>query len=319
MTGIEIDQDLLRAFERGLNPRFPERSAIPARVLGYGEISTVLEIGDGADGLAYKRLPMFRSSEEAERYQALYWQYVEVLSQRVGLKLVPSGFALLDDQVTGRIVVYIVQERLPAQQIGHQAIRSMSPEQAGRLIHAALQEIARVFAFNRQHQGELEVGLDGQISNWAIRGLSSPAGEMELAYFDTSTPLMQRQGQEQLDPELFLRSAPSFLVWIIRRLFLADVLTRYYDLRAVTIDLLANLHKEQRPDLIPDLVALTNQVLGQAAPGGWEPISPAEVDAYYREDAFIWRFYLAARKVDRTLYRLRGKHYPFLLPERVQR
>jgi hypothetical protein len=43
--------------------------------------------------------------------------------------------------------------------------------------------------------------------------------EIELIYFDTSNPLMQKGGQEQLDPELFLRNAPSFLVWIIRLLF----------------------------------------------------------------------------------------------------
>ena len=46
MSALEIDLDLLRQFEKGLDPRFPERNRIRTRVLGYGEISTVLEIGD---------------------------------------------------------------------------------------------------------------------------------------------------------------------------------------------------------------------------------------------------------------------------------
>ncbi|MCR4438213.1 MAG: hypothetical protein QHJ34_04120 [bacterium] len=41
---ISVDAELLQRFERGLDPRVPERSAIPARVLGFGEISTVFAI-----------------------------------------------------------------------------------------------------------------------------------------------------------------------------------------------------------------------------------------------------------------------------------
>ena len=62
MSGLNINVELLREFERGLDPRFPEKSRIPARVLGYGEISTVLEIGTGSErDLVYKRMPMFKS------------------------------------------------------------------------------------------------------------------------------------------------------------------------------------------------------------------------------------------------------------------
>ncbi|RPI50733.1 MAG: hypothetical protein EHM56_10465, partial [Chloroflexi bacterium] len=62
-----MDLDLLQEFERGLDPAHPERSRIPAQILGYGEISTVLEIGAGPQReLAYKRLPMFRSEAEAD-------------------------------------------------------------------------------------------------------------------------------------------------------------------------------------------------------------------------------------------------------------
>jgi hypothetical protein len=80
VSGLEIDLNLLERFEHALDPRFPEGCEIPTRVLGYGEISTVLEIGTGAEReLAYKRMPMFRTENEAESYQALYRDYVQVL------------------------------------------------------------------------------------------------------------------------------------------------------------------------------------------------------------------------------------------------
>jgi hypothetical protein len=54
VSGLEIDLNLLERFEHALDPRFPEGCEIPTRVLGYGEISTVLEIGTGAEReLAY--------------------------------------------------------------------------------------------------------------------------------------------------------------------------------------------------------------------------------------------------------------------------
>jgi hypothetical protein len=44
-----------------------------------------------------------------------------------------------------------------------------------------------------------------------------------------------------------------------------------------------------------------------------------EIDAYYREDALIWRFYLAARRIDRRLHRWTGRTYPYVLPGRIRR
>jgi len=322
---LKINIELLKQFEKGLDPRFPERSAIPARVLGYGEISTVLELGTGSErDLAYKRLPMFRTEEEARDYQALYQEYVEVLGDGVGLRLVPSETVRFMDEERDRVVVYIVQQKQPAEAIGHNAIHRLSPDDVRKLVLAVLRETKKVFDFNRQHSGQLEVGFDGQISNWAIIGFDPeiPAlgEEIELVYFDTSTPLMQKNGVEQLNPELFLRSAPSFLVWIIRLLFLEDVMTRYYDFRQVLVDLIANFYKEQRPELIPDLVNTINGFFSaEIGEDEFEPITVKEVQAYYREDAWIWRIYLAFRKLDRSLHRLLGRDYPYVLPEKIKR
>jgi hypothetical protein len=182
----------------------------------------------------------------------------------------------------------------------------------------------KVWAFN-QRQDQIEVGIDGQISNWAIADFD-PAhptlpSHFDLIYIDTSTPLFRVDGEEQLEAELFLRSAPSFLAWALRLLFLEDVIGRYYDFRRVVIDLIANFYKEQRAELIPALVALANDFFAhEAAALDLKPITQKEVDSYYREDALIWRLYQGARRLDRWLHtRILHKPYPYILPGPVQR
>lgn len=318
MAAINIDRELIERFEQGLDLRHPERSQIPARVLGYGEISTVLEIGQ--DDLAYKRMPMFKDAGEATRYEALYDDYLAALAQ-AGIEVVPGAYIALPER-HGRVVAYIVQEKLRAGSFAHKAIHALAPAEIQRLFQAVLIETGKVFNFNRRQASQAALGFDAQISNWAIADYA-PGSErlpdpIRLRYFDTSTPLMRLQGAEQLDPELFLRSAPSFLVWIIRLFLLEDVMTRYYDLRQVTTDIIANFYKEGRPDLIPGLVDAANSSL-LAAEQDVSPLTTAEIDAYYREDARIWRIYLAFRKIDRSLHRLLGKEYPYVLPDKIKR
>jgi hypothetical protein len=223
----------------------------------------------------------------------------------------------------GRPVFYIVQEQVPAESVGHVALRCLSREDAERVFGAALQALQRVWEFNRR-QATMLVGIDGQISNWSVWGVEAgcalPEGELSLLYMDTSTPLYRVDGVEKLDPELFLRSAPSFLRWVLRLFFLDDVINRYYDFRLVGIDLLGNLHKEGVADLIPALVAAANRFFANQVPElAIEPITEKEVDDYYREDAFIWRLYLGMRRLDRWLHRATGKHYPYILPGRIER
>ena len=79
--GLDIDQDLLCEFEKHLDPRHPELSEIPARVLGYGEISTVFEIGSGRQAdIAYKRMPIFEAESELEAYRFIFREYNRLLS-----------------------------------------------------------------------------------------------------------------------------------------------------------------------------------------------------------------------------------------------
>ncbi len=321
---IAVDLEFLRRFEAGLDPLHPERSALPARVLGYGEISTVIACDAGDPSLAYKRMPLFDSGTEAEAYVGLYEQYTAVLAD-AGIHVAPGRMVWLP-RANGRgAVIYLAQQKLPAHTIAHKALQHLKPPLALDLFAAVLDQFGKVFTFNDTHRGEVEVGFDGQLSNWAITDYDPENGRLpqplHLTYFDTSSPLLRRQGVEQLNAEIFLRSAPSFLAWLLKRFYLEDVVTRYYDPRQVAIDLLANLYKEQRPELIPDLVAMCNErwADGGQGNGRFPTITPSEVAAYYRQDAFIWRLYLGARRLDRTLHRLLRRPYPHILPGKIRR
>ncbi len=324
--GLDIDLELLREFESGIDPRHPERGAVPARVLGYGEISTVFEIGEeGRRDLAYKRMPIFLNQAELAKYLERYDEYNYLLVEEVGLRMPEFGHASFEMN-NGRPIVFLAQRKLDPASIGNSVIHLLPPEEVPRLVRQVLRELARVWRYNRA-QGRVEIGIDGQISNWSVAGFDAAhprlpgEGEIELLYFDTSTPLYRVDGVDMLDPELFLRSAPSFLVWLLRWLFLEDVVTRYFDFHLVAVDLVANFYKEQLPELIPGLIEEANDFfLKEGAGLEVAPLTEKEVRSYYREDALIWRLYLGMRKVDRFLHtRVLSRDYPYILPGKIKR
>ncbi|MCB0028129.1 MAG: hypothetical protein KDE28_09500 [Anaerolineales bacterium] len=309
------DFDLLQAFESNLDPTRPEQNVLPSRVLGYGEISTVFAIDvAGLEGLALKRMVLFETAAELSRYLVTYHTYNQLLTEKIGLTLPDHGHIAFQT-ASGRPVFYIIQQQLPAGTIGSQILHSLAQPAALQLFERLLARFGQLWQFN-QSQPETAVGLDGQISNWAL-----PVSGGELLYIDTSTPLVRLSGQEQLNVELFLRSAPSFLRWILRRFFLADVVDRYYDVRLVVIDLIANLYKEKLELLIPSFIAAANDYFaGELAAARIEPIEAREVRAYYREDAFIWSLYGGMRRLDRQIYRhVLRRPYIHILPGKTRR
>ncbi|MGA2368654.1 MAG: DUF6206 family protein [Dehalococcoidia bacterium] len=321
---MQVDVELLKEFERGLDPAYPEQSKIPARVLGYGEISTIFEIeSDSVKGLACKRLPIFQTQDEVLRYVQIYHEYNELLEKKIGISVPDYGFAWFASD-SGRITAYDVQQKLPSASIGNRAIAVLSTEDIRTLFLMVLRELSKVWTYNAANPQEA-LGIDGQISNWAISGFDAEHPHIEpgmkLLYFDTSTPLMKKGGVEQLDPELFMRSAPSFLVWMIRWLFLEGVMTRYYDARLVTIDLIANFYKEQQPQMVPHLVKAANDFYaGEGKPLMIKPLTEKEVQSYYKEDAQIWILFLALRRFDRWLHKyVLHKPYIYILPGNIKR
>jgi len=320
---MNVDLEALKAFERGLDADRPEESRIPARVLGYGEISTIFEIdSDSCRDLACKRMPIFNTQAEITRYEELYNRYNAALAG-IRIEVPRYGFAWFVSD-GGRTIAYDIQEKLPPESIGNRAIHILDTENVRALFKLVLHQLTRVWSFNKAYP-DRALGIDGQISNWAITGFDPATGQLpkecRLLYFDTSTPLVKEGGVEQLDPELFLRSAPSFMLWLIRWLFLKDVMTRYYEARLVTIDLIANFYKEQRPEMVPLLVQDANEFFaGEGKELGIRPLSEKEIKSYYSEDAIIWRVFLALRKFDRWLHRnVYHKPYVYILPGKIKR
>ena len=319
---ITFDYDFLVDFEAGIDPLDPEHSKIPAQVLGYGEMSTVMTIDGGSPNLVYKRMPMFHDNAELEPFLALYDTYLQQMTA-AGINVVPAAITSITPH-SGNIVVYIIQEKLDGHTLANQAIHTLPAADVERVFEAILEQIGRVFAYNAAQKNGIELGLDAQMSNWAIANYNPDQGQLpdpvQLIYLDTSTPLMQVHGVHQLDPELVLRSAPSFLLPLIRLLFVDDVMNRYYVRRQVVIDVLGNLYKEKREDVIPTLIERANTFLEpEAGSDEFQPVTEEEVLGYYREDARIWSIYLSSRRLDRQLHRLLGKPYPYVLPGHIDR
>lgn len=315
---VPCDLDQLQAFEANLDPALPEANPIPCRVLGYGEISTVFAINlPGFEHLAFKRMSVFLDRAELETYLRAYDTYHELLPAAVGFRFPAHGYAAFHSK--GRPIFYVIQQRLPAPALCQNAVHRLPPDRALSLFAAVLELWARVCAYNRR-DGDYQIGFDAQISNWAI-ALDDPltfadGAAVPLLYIDTSTPLFRIDGREQLQADLFLRPAATFLQPVLRRWFLADVVNRYYDPREVVTDLIANLYKEQMPELIPPLLELANDCLVAM---NLAPLTAAGIRGYYRQDRFIWRLYAGSRRLDRRLHRLTSRTYPYILPGRVKR
>jgi hypothetical protein len=322
--GYDVQCGLLQEFETSLDPLNPQANPIPCHVLGYGEISTVFGLDvEGLRNLAFKRMCIFKTQAEAQAYLDHYLEYNRRLESEIGLHLPPYGYALLACDAD-RPVFYIIQKRLLPASIGNQAIYWLAPPEILLLFKLTLQELLKVWQYN-QSNINAKVGIDGQISNWAIADFDPHHPSLDetaaLYYLDTSSPIYLQNGVEQLDPELFLRSAPPYLVWILRLLFVKDVITRYYDPRKVTIDLIANFYKEQRPELVPGLVAAANEhIAHEAGKLGIPEITTREVRDYYREDEVIWSLYLSFRQFDRFIRRkVLHREYPYILPGKIRR
>lgn len=303
---MKIDKDLVQRFEQDLNPQKLDNSPIPVSIIGYGEISSIFQINNDTN-IVYKRMPLFKDRSSAETYAAQYHEYCNFIKE-AGLNL-PQDETIIIECPGRPVVLYIAQQQLPAARFAHRLIHELEEKEIQQLLEQIISTSEKIWEFNRRHSPEIELSLDGQISNWAWV-------DENLYFVDTSTPLYKIKGKEQLDPELLLQSAPAFLRWILRLFFLEDVMIRYYNQRLVYIDLAANLHKEQQPDLIPQTLDIINSFLSSIT----NPVTWEEIKKYYKEDKLIWTLFLAFRRIDRCLTtKLLHKRYEFILPGKIKR
>jgi len=298
-----INNKHIQTFEEGLNPQYPEKSKIPAHIVGYGEISSIFKVKP-YDDWVFKRLPLFYNEKEATLYVEKYQTYTTHLKE-AGLQL-PNDDAFVVK--SAKVVLYLAQRALNKTDLCQNKLQSLSIKEALKMIHNIFIEIKKIADFNKNNK-EIDLSIDGQVSNWALVG-------KDLLYFDTSTPLYKIDGVEQMNPELLLNSTPRALRWLIRKFFLQEVMDRYYDIRLIYIDLIANLYKEKKNELIDESIEKANTLLEQNE----SQITRKEVDKYYKDDKFIWQLFLALRRLDRwfsnTIFR---KKYEFILPGKIER
>ncbi len=311
---IRVDPEPLREFEESLDPA-REKARYPFKVLGYGEISTVIEIDHPAlRDVAFKRIPGFPDPEAAERHGRLNDEYNRAL-RSLGIDTPEYGWVVVE-RSDGKAVLYLAQKLLPAETMGNRAIHTLGEEENRRLIVSVLRRLSRLWRHNASGREPL-LGIDAQISNWSIRNPET----MDLYYLDTSTPLMRVRGEEQIDPDVFLKAAPPLIRWLLKTMFLQEVLDRYYDPHSVLVDLAANYIKEKRRDLIPRLVGWINEELQtNLADLEIKPLAVEEVYEYYKGDARIWSIYLSSRRFHRFITtRILRRRYDYLLPRKIER
>lgn len=293
-AGLPHDQ-LLR-LEATIERAFTTGDESSLDILGYGEISSVVAWEAVGQRYACKRLPPFRSASGVQRYRQTFESYIAALRGR-GLAIAESVLQEVP-RADGTTVVWCMQPICAA----------------GALLPAYLSRCSRteaVAAFRQLADHvvacvDARLGLDGQVSNWAL-------GEDGLIYLDVTTPMIRDdRGREMLEIGLFMASLP----WVVRAagpLILKSVVDKYYDPRGVLLDVLGNLYKERLTSLLSDLIPHANACV---AP----PLTAREVEKYYSHDARTWAALQRLRRIDRFWQRkVRRRPYPFLLPGEISR
>lgn len=305
---LPVPMERLEALERSLDPALPP--SLGVKVIGYGEISTVLLVSD-LPQVVIKRMAGFRSREEVLTYQQEVEDYLEALRAK-SVKLAKTQVTIVS--VEGRHFAYLLQERLPPESIGNQLLLHASDEEFAEFLSAVLLTVQNVL---QAPDPNFPLGIDAQISNWAAR--RSPEGKIEAVYLDVGTPIFRRNGALTKAPALALRSLPRPLAFLLRHLLFDQVVGRYFDPREVTKDIAANFLKEGRPDRVATLLEKSRPLLTALSPAA-APLTEKEVRSYYSEDKLIWSLFQALRRLDRVLTtKLLRRRYEYILPGKMKR
>lgn len=324
---MEINKGILEKLEQTLDTVHPEDGEIKIEILGYGEISLVFTILDDPAGeVAYKRLPIFSTEEQVEKHIEAYNEYNKLLRD-IGLGIPDfSAEWVYMNEKKDKISLFCAQKRVDPDSVGNRIIQNMSEKEIQQFVLLLMRDMKKVWEYNLENKDKgLQLGLDGQISNSAIKnfvpGEYSINADTELIYLDTSTPMYRIDGEDTMEAELFLTSAPPGLRKLLKIFFLKEVLDRYYDWREVTIDLLANFYKEQKSEVIPGLIDVINEFFAsEAEKFNIKPITAKEVKKYYKSDKFIWVLFQNLRLFHRFIKtKILRRKYDFYLPEKIIR
>ena len=267
-------------------------------VLGYGEISSVLQLDAAAGKYACKRLPRFDSPSRFESYRMLFEAYLHELRNH-GIIPVESWLMTVP-QDDSTLVAYVVQPLLDPNGLANKKLGAVKP---GPELDALIDKIVS----STMRGVSVRVGVDAQVSNWVFVG-------DQLRYLDVTTPMLtDDRGRSLLDTDLFLASLPALLRGLVKLFVLPGILRRYHNPRSALRDVVANLHKEKLQATIPAFLERINKDLE-------EPLSAEECEKDYRSDASTWDLLQKLRQWDRAWQmKVRRRVYPFLLPGPIQR
>lgn len=287
-----LTPDELTELESALRQALVTQDDSALTVVGYGEITTVVEWTAGGDPVACKRLPGLADERAFESYKDGVERYIaELASTEVE---VPKTTVQSIVAADGTVTAYCVQAVLPSSSLVPRVMHERGHDQAVAVFEKIVERVAATVTDR--------VGLDAQLSNWAW-------DDARLSYFDISTPFLRDEsGREAFDVELHIASVPWALRGLVRAFFLDTILDKYYTIRGVLLDLLGNMIKERLDALLPAFVDVANRVVSP-------PFTIAEIEKYYRGDARLWALLQALRRADRWWqHSIRHRPYPFLLP-----
>jgi len=125
MIANRINTSYLTKFEKGLDISDTDNSKIPAKIVGYGEISSIFKV-QGFEGWIYKRLPLFETQKQAEDYAKKYKDYVALL-KNTGLSL-PNDFYLIVNGHT-KVVLYLAQKEINRENLCQNRLHSQTDEE----------------------------------------------------------------------------------------------------------------------------------------------------------------------------------------------
>lgn len=320
---MDVNIDLLKELERTIDTVNPERGKVPLKILGYGEITLVFDIVNDEQNYAYKRLPIFESPEQADKHKQIFLEYNRLLNEEINIKTPPLEVLWFEND-EGKIIFYAVQEKILPASVGNKVIHQVGKKDIEILILKALREMKKVWSFNRENK-TYDVGLDGQISNFAVINYDPDKPKVdessELIYIDTVPPFYRKYGAEAMEIALLTKSMPKFIRGLLKAIFLQDLIDRYYDWRLVSVDLIANFFKEQKPELILPIIHVVNNFFEEEANDfNINPFSLEEIQKYYKFDKLIWVLYQRMRLFDRFIKtKLLKKKYDYYLPGKIER
>ena len=202
---IKVDREFLQEFEAKLDTRHPEKGEYAINMLGFREISIVVEVLHGdLKGLALKRSPIFDTVAQVEQHIKAYNEYNRILRDEIGLNFPDYGteWVYTDPKKKKTISLYCIQKKHDPKSVCHHLIHQLShKEEIEQLVLLIMKELHKVFKFN-QTQDEVQVGIDGQISNWILDKYEVSKRVYEtskLLYIDTSTPMVKINGKSMMD------------------------------------------------------------------------------------------------------------------------